>query len=43
METSGAGESIAYHFIKWLGKRKEELALAITGYIVGIPSLSIVP
>lgn len=37
LETSGAGESIAYHFIKWLGKRKEELALAITGYIVSIP------
>ncbi|EKO3585690.1 GntP family permease [Vibrio metschnikovii] len=37
LETSDAGESIAYHFIKWLGKRKEELALAITGYIVSIP------
>ncbi|WP_421851557.1 GntP family permease [Marinomonas sp.] len=37
LETSGAGESIAYHFIKWLGKKKEEMALAITGYIVSIP------
>lgn len=37
LETSGAGESIAYHFIKWLGKKKEEVALAITGYIVSIP------
>jgi gluconate transporter len=37
LETSGAGESIAYHFIKWLGKKKEETALAITGYIVSIP------
>ncbi len=24
-------------FIKWLGKRREEWALAITGYIVSIP------
>lgn len=37
LETSGAGEAIAYHFIKWLGKRKEEMALSITGYIVSIP------
>ncbi|WP_415721144.1 GntP family permease [Photobacterium ganghwense] len=37
LETSGAGESIAYHFIKWLGKKREEMALAITGYIVSIP------
>ncbi|AWK84055.1 GntP family permease [Photobacterium damselae] len=37
LETSGAGESIAYHFIKWLGKKNEETALAITGYIVSIP------
>lgn len=37
LETSGAGESIAYHCIKWLGKKKEEMALAITGYIVSIP------
>ncbi len=37
LESSGAGESIAYHFIKWLGRKKEETALAITGYIVSIP------
>lgn len=37
LETTGAGESIAYHFIKWLGKKKEEMALAVTGYIVSIP------
>ncbi|MGF1734729.1 GntP family permease [Photobacterium satsumensis] len=37
LETTGAGESIAYHFIKWLGKKKEETALAVTGYIVSIP------
>ncbi|NMU33962.1 GntP family permease, partial [Vibrio parahaemolyticus] len=37
LEASGAGESIAYNFIKWLGKKKEEAALAVTGYIVSIP------
>ncbi|ALS33950.1 gluconate:H+ symporter, GntP family [Pseudoalteromonas translucida KMM 520] len=37
LEASGAGESIAYNFIKWLGKKKEETALAVTGYIVSIP------
>jgi gluconate transporter len=37
LEVSGAAEQIAYSFIKWLGKRKEEWALAITGYFVSIP------
>ncbi|MDC9589385.1 gluconate:H+ symporter [Xenorhabdus sp. XENO-10] len=37
LEVSGAAEKIAYSFIKWLGKRREEWALAITGYIVSIP------
>ncbi|WP_022940327.1 GntP family permease [Psychromonas hadalis] len=37
LESSGAGESIAYNIVKWLGKKKEEVALAITGYIVSIP------
>ncbi|WP_261119346.1 GntP family permease [Serratia quinivorans] len=37
LEVSGAAEQIAYSFIKWLGKRREEWALAITGYIVSIP------
>lgn len=37
LEASGAGESIAYNFIKWLGKKKEEAALAVTGYVVSIP------
>ena len=37
LEVSGAAEQIAYSFIKWLGKKKEEWALAITGYIVSIP------
>ncbi|CDL80660.1 GntP family permease [Xenorhabdus cabanillasii] len=37
LEASGATEQIAYSLIKWLGKRREEWALAITGYIVSIP------
>lgn len=37
LEVSGAAEKMAYSFIKWLGKRKEEWALAITGYVVSIP------
>jgi gluconate transporter len=37
LEVSGAAEQIAFTFIKWLGKRREEWALALTGYIVSIP------
>ncbi len=37
LEVSGAAEQIAFSFIKFLGKKKEEWALAITGYIVSIP------
>lgn len=37
LEVSGAAEKIAHSFIKFLGKRHEEWALAITGYIVSIP------
>ena len=37
LEVSGAAEQIAYSFIKWLGHRSEEWALALTGYIVSIP------
>ncbi|WP_247236768.1 GntP family permease [Telluribacter sp. SYSU D00476] len=37
MEVSGAGEQIAYSLIRWLGKRKEEWAMVITGYLVSIP------
>ena len=37
LEVSGAAEKMAYSFIKMLGKKKEEWALAITGYIVSIP------
>lgn len=37
LEISGAAEQIAYSLIKWLGGRREEWALAITGYVVSIP------
>jgi len=37
LEVSGAAEQIAFSFIRWLGKRREEWALAITGYLVSIP------
>jgi GntP family gluconate:H+ symporter len=37
LEVSGAAERIAWSFIRWLGKRREEWALALTGYIVSIP------
>lgn len=37
LEVSGAGERMAYSFLKWMGKRKEEWALALTGYVVSIP------
>lgn len=37
LEVSGASERLAFSFIKWLGKRREEWAMAITGYIVSIP------
>jgi GntP family gluconate:H+ symporter len=36
-EISGAAETMARTFIKILGKGKEELALAITGFVVSIP------
>ncbi|MCG6184581.1 GntP family permease [Anoxybacillus sp. LAT_38] len=37
LEVSGAAEKMAYTLLKWIGKRKEEWAMAITGYIVSIP------
>ncbi len=37
LEVSGAAEQIAYSFIRWLGNRREEWALAFTGYLVSIP------
>ncbi|AOY76288.1 GntP family permease [Clostridium formicaceticum] len=36
-EASGAAERMARTFIKVLGKKREELAMAITGFIVSIP------
>ncbi len=37
LEVSGASERMAYSFLRWLGRRKEEWALALTGYVVSIP------
>lgn len=37
LEVSGAAEQIAFTFIKWLGKKREAWALALTGYIISIP------
>ncbi|MTI47342.1 GntP family permease [Sporosalibacterium faouarense] len=36
-EISGAAETMARTFIKTLGKKREELALALTGFVVSIP------
>ncbi|HEX7064407.1 MAG TPA: gluconate:H+ symporter [Bacillales bacterium] len=37
LEVSGASERLAFTFVKWLGKRREEWAMALTGYVVSIP------
>jgi GntP family gluconate:H+ symporter len=37
LEVSGASERLAFSFLRWLGRRKEEWALALTGYVVSIP------
>lgn len=37
LEVTGAAERLAYTLIKFVGKRKEEWAMAIAGYIVSIP------
>ena len=37
LEKSGAAEKMAYSFIKAIGKKKEEWALAITGWFIAIP------
>lgn len=37
LEVSGAAERLAFSVIKMIGKRKEEWAMALTGYIVSIP------
>ncbi len=40
LERSGAAEQMAFTIIKWIGKAKEEWALAVTGYLVAIPVFS---
>lgn len=37
LEVSGAAEKLAYTLIRWLGRRKEEWALAAAGFIISIP------
>ncbi|WP_096185840.1 GntP family permease [Evansella halocellulosilytica] len=37
LEVSGAAERMAYSFIKWLGRKREEWAMAMAGYVVSIP------
>lgn len=37
MEVSGAAERLALSLVRWLGRRREEWALAVAGYIVSIP------
>lgn len=37
MEISGAAEKLAYTMIKIIGRKKEEWAIAVSGYIVAIP------
>ncbi len=37
LEASGGAERMAYSFIKAVGKKKEEWALAITGWFISIP------
>lgn len=37
LEESGAAERMAYSFIRAVGKKKEEWALAITGWFISIP------
>ncbi|MEK5206894.1 GntP family permease [Psychrobacillus sp. FSL H8-0510] len=37
LEVSGAAERLAYALIKFIGKKKEEWAMALAGYIVAIP------
>lgn len=37
LEKSGAAEKLAFSFIKAIGKKKEEWALGITGWVISIP------
>lgn len=32
LEVSGASEGLAYTFIRWIGRRREEWAVSLTGY-----------
>ncbi|GAA0485448.1 gluconate:H+ symporter [Salinibacillus aidingensis] len=37
LEVSGAAETLAYSLIRFVGKKKEEWAMAIAGFIISIP------
>ncbi|WP_454253210.1 GntP family permease [Pseudomonas sp. Marseille-Q7302] len=37
LEVSGAAERMAYSFVRWLGSKREEWAMMVTGYIVSVP------
>ncbi|MFC9542826.1 GntP family permease [Lysinibacillus sp. NPDC056959] len=37
LEVSGAAERLAYELIRFVGRKKEEWAMALAGYIVAIP------
>ena len=37
LETSGAAEKLALTLVKWLGRHREEWAMAVAGFIVSIP------
>ncbi|WP_211243635.1 GntP family permease [Paracoccus hibiscisoli] len=37
LEVSGAAEQMAYSLIRWVGKKREDWAMVLTGYIVSIP------
>lgn len=36
-EVSGAAKRMAYNMIKWLGRNREEEAMAFTGFLVSVP------
>jgi gluconate:H+ symporter, GntP family len=37
LEITGAAETLAYSLIKFVGKKREEWAMAIAGYVISIP------
>ncbi len=37
LEISGAAEQMAYTLIRWVGKKREDWAMVLTGYVVSIP------